>query len=107
MYRKQLVLIEGLNQVAWIADLTTEIAWLGVLIKLRTSYKSKFVRLKSNAASLSIVGLVNTEPKLKELGSAQFMIFAQGLKCFLHLWRPCLTATCSGYLWAMELRPPL
>ena len=34
VYRKQLVLIKGLNQVAWIADLTTEIAWLRVLIKL-------------------------------------------------------------------------
>ena len=26
VYRKQLVLIKGLNQVAWIADLTTEVA---------------------------------------------------------------------------------
>ena len=37
MYRKQLVLIEELNQVAWIADLTTEGAWFGVLIKPRSS----------------------------------------------------------------------
>ena len=37
VYRKQLVLIKGLNQVAWIADLTTEVAWLRVLIKLRAS----------------------------------------------------------------------
>ena len=37
VYRKQLVLIKRLNQVAWIADLTTEVAWLRVLIKLCTS----------------------------------------------------------------------
>ena len=37
VYRKQLVLIKGLNQVAWIADLTTKEAWLRVLIKLRAS----------------------------------------------------------------------
>ena len=35
--QKQLVLINELNQVAWIADLTTELAWFGVLIKLRSS----------------------------------------------------------------------
>ena len=38
VYRKQLVLIKGLNQVAKrIADLTMEVAWLRVLIKLRAS----------------------------------------------------------------------
>ena len=37
VYWKQLVLIKGLNQVAWIADLTMEVAWLWVLIKLRAS----------------------------------------------------------------------
>ena len=37
VYRKQLFLIKGLKQVAWIADLTTEVAWLRVLIKLRVS----------------------------------------------------------------------
>ena len=37
VYRKQLVLIKGLNQLAWIADLATEVAWLRVLIKLRAS----------------------------------------------------------------------
>ena len=30
VYRKQLVLIKGLNQLAWIADLATEVAWLRV-----------------------------------------------------------------------------
>ena len=37
VYRKQLFLIKGLKQVAWIADLTTEVAWLRVLIKLCAS----------------------------------------------------------------------
>ena len=37
VYRKQLVLIKGRNKEAWIADLTPEVAWLKVLIKLRMS----------------------------------------------------------------------
>ena len=35
--QKQLVLIKVLNQVGWIADLTTEVAWFRFLIKLRAS----------------------------------------------------------------------
>ena len=37
VHRKLLVLIKGLHQVAWIADLTIEVAWLWILIKLRVS----------------------------------------------------------------------
>ena len=37
VYRKQAVLIKGLNQVAWIANLIIEVVWLRVLIKLRAS----------------------------------------------------------------------